>query len=126
PVNLQLGHVVDTLSIRQPLAAQIESAQLLEVITIVEREHWTAMYDLGETFGRLSANALGRAVRGYLIGMLLLEFLKLLEQGIVFRVGYLGIVLNVVEIFMTSNLFAQLFNLLTGSSTLFCQGLISS
>ncbi len=86
PVNLQLSHVVDPLSIRQPLAAQIEGAQLLEVVTVIEREHWTAMYDLGETFGRFTANALGGTVRGYLIGVLLLEFLKTFQQRIIFRV----------------------------------------
>src|SRR6185503_9208754 len=95
PVNLQLSHVVDALSIRKPLATQIESAQLLEVVAIIERQHWPPMHDLGKTFGRLPANALGGTVRSYLIGMLLLEFLKFLEQRIVFRVRYLGIVLNV-------------------------------
>ena len=44
------------------------------------------MYDLGKAFGRLPANALGGTVRSYLIGMLLLEFLKFLQQRVIFRV----------------------------------------
>jgi len=44
------------------------------------------MYDLGKTFGRLPANALGRTVRGYLIGVLLLEYLQLLQQCVILRI----------------------------------------
>ncbi len=71
------------------------------------------MHDLGKAFGRLAANTLGGTVRSYLIGMLLLESLQLLEQGVIFRVGDLGIVENVIEIFVTPNLFPQLVDFLT-------------
>jgi len=44
--------------------------------------------------------------------MFLLQLLQLLEQGIVFGVGDLGTVENVVKLFVPTNLFSQLLNLL--------------
>jgi hypothetical protein len=61
----------------------------------------------GETLGWFAANALGRTVRSYVFRMLLFEVLKYLEHCIIFPVGYGGIVLNVIEVFVVADLFAQ-------------------
>ena len=66
------------------------------------------MHDLRKTLGRSAANALRGTVRSYLLGMFLLELLESLEQLVVFSVRNFGIVAQVIEIFVTANLFPQL------------------
>ncbi len=113
PVNLQLRHVFEPPSLGEFLAALVERAQLVEVVTVVERKHRPAVHHLRKTLSRFAAHALRWAVRRYLIGMLLFESLQSLEQRVIFRVRDLGIVVDVIKNFMTANLFAQLFDFLT-------------
>jgi hypothetical protein len=62
------------------------------------------MHYFGETLRWSAADALGGTVGGYEFGMCLLESLQLLEQLIVITVRNLWGVLNLVKVFVTSNL----------------------
>ena len=61
------------------------------------------MLDRDEAFGGTSADALGRRIGGDQIGVIGLELFELVEQAVVFLVGNLGIVVDVVTLFVMTD-----------------------
>ena len=70
------------------------------------------MHNFRKACCRLAANALGGTVGCNEVGVLLFESLQLLEQSVVFGVRDLRIVLDVIKIFVSPDLFPELFNCL--------------
>ena len=70
------------------------------------------MANLWESLKWLATDPLGRRIRGNEPRMFLFQYLESVHQCVILRVGDLGRIQNVVEIFVVSNLFAQLFDLL--------------
>src|SRR5262245_21082966 len=70
------------------------------------------MNELGKAFGGMSGNALRGAVRRDEFGMLRFQPAQLLHQRIVFAIGDLRTLLQIVEIIVPTNLVTQLLDLL--------------
>jgi hypothetical protein len=107
PVNLKFGDVFKGATIGKLAAALVECAQVFYVVAVVQREHRAAMHVLVKTFGRTSADALRRAVGRDKLRVLGLNLYQTSKERVIFRVGNLGIVVNVIQLFVTANLFAQ-------------------
>ena len=111
-VDLQLGDVGDRRRRRAPAApsrdALVEGAQLLLVVRVVEAEHRHEVLDRREALDRPPADALRRRIGGDEIRMLRLEPLELVQQPIELLVGDLGIVVDVVALFVMPDGIAQL------------------
>jgi hypothetical protein len=58
----------------EPLTSLIKSTELIEVVTVIERQHRPPVLNLGETLCRSTTDALGGTVWSYVFGMLVLEF----------------------------------------------------
>ena len=109
-VDLQLGDVRDR-RVAQPGAlshALVEGAQLLLVVGVVEAEHRRQVLDRGEALGRAARHPLGRRVGRDEIRVLRLERLELVQQAVELLVGNLGVVLDVVALFVVPDRAAQL------------------
>ncbi len=63
---------------------------------------------LDEAFARLAAHALGGRIGTRQLGMSFLQRLELAHQGVVFRVGDLGRVQHVIQVFVVAQLLAQI------------------
>ncbi len=111
-VELDLGDVFDVgVGLQHALDALVELAHLLGVHRVAERHHRPAMHHDAEFFARRRTHTLrGRIGRGEL-RMLALERLEPAHQLVVFGVGNLGIVENVVAIVGAIDFVAQLFRL---------------
>ena len=110
-VDLQLGDV------RRPAAspsagalahALVERPQLLLVVGVVEAEHRREVFDGREALDRAAGDALRRRIGGDELGMLRLEPLELVQQAVELLVGDLGIVVDVVALFVVPDRVAQL------------------
>ncbi len=101
-VDLELGHVRDgILATFGALSdALVERAQFLVVVGVVEAEHRHEVLDRVEAFDGTSGNALRRRIDGDEIGVVGLELLELVQQRVELRVGDLGIVVDVIALFM--------------------------
>jgi hypothetical protein len=64
------------------------------------------MTELGEAFAGLAADALRGRVRGDEFGMGGLEFLEVAHEGVVFGVGDLGRIEDVIEMLVPAELLA--------------------
>ena len=109
-VDLQLGDVVDR---RVPAACSlsdslVERAELVFAVGVVEAEHRLKVLGGLEAFDRATADALRRRVRRHQIRVLRLQRLELLHQRIEGFVGDFRIVLDVVAVFVTTDLVAEL------------------
>ena len=106
PVQLQLSHagnVADTVQ---------EIAQLLLVQRVIEAEHLGGVGYLDESLTWLAANALRRGIRREQLRVRLFKIRKLAHQGVVFGVGDLRVVEDVVEPLMMAQSLPELFGLL--------------
>ncbi len=86
-----------------PPHARIELTQLLFGVRVVETEHRLGVLDGLEAGGRAAADALGRRIGRDEIGVLGFEALELLHERVEFGVGQLGIVEDVVPLFVVAN-----------------------
>src|SRR4029077_19094602 len=77
-----------------------------------EREHGRGMAGLDETLAWLAANSLHGRVGGDQFGVLGLDLLEFVDEFVEFSVADLGIVENVVAVFVVADLVAQGFDLL--------------
>ena len=105
PVQLQLSHagnVADTVQ---------EIAQLLLVQRVIEAEHLGGVGYLDESLTWLAANALRRGIRREQLRVRLFKIRKLAHQGVVFGVGDLRIVEDVVEPLVMAQSLPELFGL---------------
>src|ERR1043166_349692 len=92
--------------------AALPVTQLFVGVSIIEREHGRGMAGLDESLPWLAAYALrGRVWRDQL-GMLGLELFQFVDQLVEFGVADLGIVENVVAVFVVADPVAQGFDLL--------------
>ena len=108
-VNLQLGDVGDRRLEPGAFAhALVERAQLLLVVGVVEAEHRRDVLDRLETFDRAAADALCRRVGRDEIRVLRFEPLELVQQRIELLVGDLGVVVDVVALFVMPDGVAEL------------------
>ena len=112
-VDLGLGDVADgrigkPVGFEQAPVAAVPGEQLVVVAGVGQREHGLQVAPLGELLERLTADALGRRVGRAQLGVLALELLKLVQQGIVVGVADLGLVENVVQMGVVFDLAAQL------------------
>ena len=69
------------------------------------------MPHLDEALARLAADALRGRIRSDQLGIVGLELLKFLHQLVEFEVADLGIIENVVKMFVATDLLAKSFNL---------------
>ena len=109
PSIFELGDVVDR---RVPAAcslpdALVERPQLVLAVGVVEAQHRLKVLGGLEAFDRAAADALRRRVRRHQIRMLRLERLELLHQRIEGFVGDFRVVLDVVAVFVTTDLVAK-------------------
>jgi hypothetical protein len=65
------------------------------------------MVDRGKPLRRPPGDTLGRRIGGHQIGMFLLERLELAQESIEIRVGDLGSAVDVIELFVAPDLFAE-------------------
>ncbi len=72
------------------------------------------MADLDESLARLAADALGGRIGRDEFGVLGLKVFELLHQLVEIQIADLGLIEDVIEIFVVANLFAESFDLLFG------------
>ena len=107
-VQLEFGDVAVFGAAEQVADAAVEIAQLGFVEGVVEAEHGGAVLDLDEAFARFAADALGGRIGREQFGVLRFQRLELAHERVVFGVGDLGLVENVVQVFVVAQLFAEL------------------
>ena len=109
-VNLQLGHIRHRrVAEPGPLPhALIERAELLLVVRVVEAQHRHEVLGRGEAFDRPAGDALCRGIRRDEIGVIPLERLELFDQRVERVVGDFRVVVDVVALFVVTNLAAEL------------------
>src|SRR4029077_7695195 len=106
-VELVLADVVDFFTPDQLADAPVEGLEFLERECIVEADHRRLVPNsLGACAGR-ATNALCGRIRRYQLRVLGFQLLQLIEQTVKSSVGDLGIVLDVIKIFVTPNFIAQ-------------------
>ena len=78
-IDLQLRHELERSALGQAQTALAKRTQFIDVVAIVERKHWASMGNFWEIFRRTSAHALRGAVRSYMFGVFILQFLETLK-----------------------------------------------
>ena len=111
-VELELGGVFDRQRAGQLAHTAVPVGQLFGGVGVVQREHGPRVAHFFEALGRLAADALGGRVGGEQFGMRGLKALELVHQRIVCGVGDFRRVENVIEVLVTAQLGAQLFDAL--------------
>ena len=116
-VDLQLGDVGHggVAHARALPDALVEGAQLVLVVGVVEAEHRRQVLDGREAFDRPSRDALRRRIGRDEIRMLGLEPLELVQQAVELLVGNLGVVVDVVALFVVADGVAELFQAFFGA-----------
>ncbi len=109
PVDLELRDVRDRLvagtrALPHPL---VERAELLDVVGVVEAEHRDEVVDLVEAVDRAAGDALRRRIGGDQLGMIRFEPLELVQQRVELLVRDLGVVVDVVALFVVPNQIAE-------------------
>ena len=107
-VDFQLGDVGDLLEPGALAHALVEGAQLLLGVRVVETEHRHHVLDGVKAFDRAACHALRRRVGRDELRMLRFNPLELVEQPIELLVGDLGVVVDVVALFVMPDRIAQL------------------
>ena len=110
PVDLELRRQVTWVTPELPLGTRIPRAELILGITVVQRQHGVSMNNLLETSQRTAPDALGRRVGARQLGVLFLQLFELGEDLIVVKIRDLRIGDNIVEVVVTANQPAQLFD----------------
>jgi hypothetical protein len=111
-VDLQLRDIVDGVDphpflLQTPSHALVEGAQFVFRIGVVETEHRLGVLDGLEGGGDAAADALRWGVGADQVGVLGLEPLELVHQRVELGVGELGIVQDVVALFVVADLAAE-------------------
>ena len=106
-VDLQLRDVFEPPSLSELLAALVKGPQLIDVVAVVEREHRAAVHDLGKPSAGLPPTRWVGLSGVICSGCCCSSRLQLLEQRVVVRVRDLGIVEDIIEVFVTTNLIPQ-------------------
>ena len=78
--------------------------QLVDVVTVIERQHLPRVDHLGKTFSRAATDSQRRTIGRDQFGICFFEFVKFFEQQVVLAIRDLGRVVDVIEFVMTSNL----------------------
>ena len=112
-VDLQLGDVVDrasgNASLREPAAhAVVECAKFVLVVGVVETEHRLGVRNRLKTFCDASADSLSWRIGADEIRMIGFELLQLTQQLVELGVADLGLVRDVVALFVMTNLATEL------------------
>src|ERR1035438_5503054 len=113
-VQFELGDVAVWGDAEEVADAAVEIAELTLVEGVIEAEQRRAVLDLDESLARLSTDALGGGVRREQLGMLGLQRLEPAHQLVVFGVGDLGSVEDVVLLLVVAQLFGELLDLARG------------
>ena len=113
-VQLELGDVAEFGAAQQVAHAAVEIAQLGFVQGIIQAQHGGAVLDLDEALARFSAHALGGRIRREQLGVLGFQGLEPAHERVVFGVGDLRSVEDVVLMFVAAELFAELLDLARG------------
>ena len=95
--------------------ALVERAQLLLVVRVVEAQHRHEVLGRGEAVDRPAGDALCRRIRRDEIGVIALERLELVDQRVERVVGDFRVVVDVVALFVVTNLAAELVDAGQGS-----------
>ncbi len=111
-IELRLGGVFHLLYLQAFADPAIEIGQLFVIKGIVQGQHGQRMLHRAKGLDGFGADPLGRGIRGDGIGMTLLQFLQFAQQAVVFGVGDLGVVEDVIAVVMVMQLGAQLFDAL--------------
>ena len=114
-VELELADVAELLGAGQRLLnALAPGAKVGLVVGVVEREHGAGVRGLHEALVGLAADALGGRVGRDEAGMLGLEHLEAVHEGVVLRVRKDGRVEDVVEVLVVNDLVAEGLDLVEG------------
>ncbi len=87
-----------------------EFVEFLEAVGVGKTQHRPLVVHLFKGLGEAPTHSLGRTVGVSYLWVRLLQFLKLAEQSIKFRVAYLGMVGDVVATVVLVQFLAQLEN----------------
>ena len=113
-VEFEFGYVLEGLVAEEVANALVKRAQFGFVERVVETEHRRGVAEFDEAFAGGSADALGGGVGGYERGVGLFEGLEFAHEAVVFGVGELGLVEDVIEVFVVANLVDKRFNFAHG------------
>ncbi len=113
-VEFQLTNVVHVAMAAELVHAALPVPQFFFAVGVVERQHGRRVRYFDEPLARLAAYALRWRIRRNQRRMLCLQIFQLAHQLVEFGVADLGIVDNVVQVFVVANLFAQRFDLFFG------------
>src|SRR5262249_15700255 len=110
PIDLQFGHVRDRLfpSASGAPDSLLECAPRLFVVGLSETEDGGDVLDGRKALGRTAGNALGWRIRRHEIWVLGFEPFELVEQPIEFFVGNIRSVMNVITLFVVTDLGTEL------------------
>ena len=108
-VELEFRNVLDGKTSSQFANASIPGGQLVGGVCIIQAEHGAGVVHFFETLGRLASDSLGGRVGGQELGMLGFDSLELVHQRVVFGIGDLRCVEDVVEMFVVAQLGAEFF-----------------
>ncbi len=114
PVDLELGHVRDLLVGKEPEDPVLEVPEPFLVVAVVDAQHRPVMDDRHETFDGPFADPPGGGFGGDEVGESRLEAAQLPHERVELGVGNLGVVVDVVFLFVVSDLPAQVRDLFRG------------
>ncbi len=109
-VEFEFGHVLEGLVAEDVADALVEGAEFGFVEGVVEAEHGGGMGEFDKAFAGGSANALGGRVGSDERGVGLFEGLELAHESVVLGVGELGLIEDVIEVFVVAEILAELLN----------------
>ena len=109
-VEFGFGYVLKGLGAEGVADSLVEGAELGFVEGVVEAEHRGGVGEFDEAFAGGSADALGGGVGGDERGVGLFEGLELAHEGVVLGVGELGLIEDVIEVFVVAEILAELLN----------------
>jgi hypothetical protein len=110
-IELELGDVAVWGAAEEVADAAVEIAELGFVEGVVEAEEGRAVGDFDEALARFAADALGGRIGGDQFGVLGFEGLEPAHERVVFGVGNLGSVQDVILVFVVAELFRELLDL---------------
>jgi len=113
-VEFEFGYVLEGLIAEEVADALIEGAEFGFVEGVVEAEHGGGMAELDEAFAGGAADALGGRVRGDERGVGLFEGLEFAHEDVVFGVGELGLIEDVIEVLVVAEIVAEIVNFAHG------------
>ena len=109
-VELEFGDILEWLIAEEVADALIEGAEFSFVEGVIEAQHGGGMGEFDEAFAGGAADALGGGVEGDERGVGLFEGLEFAHAGVVFGVGDLGLVEDVIEVLVVAEFLTELLN----------------